>query len=131
MKRNIFVNGTFDVLHVGHIQLLQYASTLGSVTVGIDADIRVKQLKGKERPINNQNERKIMLEALRYVDNVVIFYSDKELVDLVAACDIMVKGSDYQNKNIIGETVCKELRFFDRIDGYSTTQKIQDIITRR
>lgn len=126
----IFVNGTFDILHTGHIRMLQYAKTLGSVTVGIDSDIRVKALKGKDRPINNQTERAEMLLALKSVDRVVVFNTDKELVDLVCECDIMVKGSDYKGKRIIGEDVCSQIIFFDRIDGFSTTEKIQDITNR-
>lgn len=127
---NIFVNGTFDILHSGHIQLLQFAKNLGHVTVGIDSDARVKLLKGVDRPINTQSERAEMLLALRYVDQVIVFNTDKELVDLVCECDIMVKGSDYRDKRIVGEDVCKQILFFDRIDGFSTTEKIQNIINR-
>lgn len=128
--KNIFVNGTFDVLHLGHLRLLNYAKTLGKVTVAIDSDIRVRQLKGLDRPVNTQQERTEMLLALKSVDNVIVFNTDKELVDLICECDIMVKGSDYEGKRIIGEDVCKQIIFFDRIDGFSTTEKIQDIINR-
>lgn len=128
--KNIFVNGTFDVLHLGHLRLLNYAKTLGKVTVAIDSDTRVKQLKGLDRPVNTQQERTEMLLALKSVDNVIVFNTDKELVDLICECDIMVKGSDYEGKRIIGEDVCKQIIFFDRIDGFSTTEKIQDIINR-
>lgn len=129
--KNIFVNGTFDILHIGHLRMLQYAKTLGTVTVGIDSDIRVNQLKSMDRPVNTQLERAEMLIALKYVDNVVVFNTDAELVDLVRECDIMVKGSDYKGKYIVGEDVCKQIIFFDRIDGLSTTEKIQNIANRR
>ncbi len=129
--KKIFVNGTFDLLHEGHIALINYAKTLGDeVNVAIDSDERVKRLKGETRPINNQTERSTLLINLKAVDNVYIFDTDDELEYLVSLHDVMVKGSDYKDKPIIGQDVCKELVFFDRIDGYSTTQKIQDIADR-
>lgn len=127
----IFVNGTFDILHVGHIELLRYAKSLGDrLVVGIDSDDRVAKLKGPQRPINREYERFVMLSALKPVDSVIIFDTDEELIGMISDCDIMVKGSDYKGKPIIGESVCKQIIFFDRIHGYSTTNKIQDIIGR-
>lgn len=127
----IFVNGTFDILHTGHLELLAYARSLGDfLYVGIDSDRRVKELKGSSRPINNQQERKTMLEAIRYVDSVHIFDSDNDLRALIADCDTMVKGDDYQGKPIVGQEVCKQIIFFKKINGYSTTQKISDITNR-
>jgi D-beta-D-heptose 7-phosphate kinase/D-beta-D-heptose 1-phosphate adenosyltransferase len=127
----IFVNGTFDILHTGHLELLAYARSLGDfLHVGIDSDRRVKELKGSSRPINNQQERKTMLEALRYVDSVHIFDSDNDLRALIADCDVMVKGDDYQGQPIVGQEVCKQIIFFKKINGYSTTQKISDITNR-
>lgn len=127
----VFVNGTFDILHIGHLELLQYAKSLGdTLSVGIDSDNRVRSLKGPNRPINNELERFAMLSQLKPVDSVSIFETDEDLINLIKDCDIMVKGSDYKDKPIIGEHVCKQIVFFDRIDGYSTTQKIQNIIDR-
>jgi rfaE bifunctional protein nucleotidyltransferase chain/domain len=127
----VFVNGTFDILHVGHIQLLYYAKSLGDrLIVGIDSDERVKSLKGESRPINNEYERFMLLSALKPVNGVIIFDTDQELEELIQDCDIMVKGSDYINKPIIGDTLCKRLVFFDIIDGYSTTKKIQHTSSR-
>ena len=127
----VFVNGTFDILHVGHIQLLYYAKSLGDrLIVGIDSDERVKSLKGESRPINNEYERFMLLSALKPVNGVIIFDTDQELEELIQDCDVMVKGSDYINKPIIGDTLCKRLVFFDIIDGYSTTKKIQHISGR-
>jgi D-beta-D-heptose 7-phosphate kinase/D-beta-D-heptose 1-phosphate adenosyltransferase len=71
-----------------------------------------------------------MLEHLKSVDRVIIFDSDEELIDLVKNSDIMVKGSDYKDKSVIGETYCKKVIYYDRIEGYSTTQKIQSIVDR-
>jgi D-beta-D-heptose 7-phosphate kinase/D-beta-D-heptose 1-phosphate adenosyltransferase len=127
----IFVNGTFDILHPGHIELLNYAKSLGShLMIGIDSDRRVRELKGPARPIHSQQHRAFMLKNLKAVDEVVVFDSDIELINLVAACDIMVKGSDYMGKHIVGEAVCDELIFFDKLHDYSTTKIIQDIIIR-
>lgn len=128
----VFVNGTFDILHVGHIELLEHARSLGDeLIVGIDSDERVRRLKGLSRPINNQFERAKILRSLRVVSDVRVFETDTELRKLIADCDIMVKGADWQGKTIIGEDVCKKIEFFERIDGYSTTEKIQYIINRR
>lgn len=127
----VFVNGTFDILHLGHIGLLEHAKSLGDeLIVGIDSDARVKVLKGENRPVNNERDRGLMLLATKYVDKVFVFDTDAELVELVSTCDIMVKGSDYVDKRIIGSDVCPKIEFFDRIDEYSTTQKIKDIINR-
>lgn len=129
MKR-IFVNGTFDVLHVGHLALLNFAKTLGDhLIVGIDSDERVKDLKGKHRPINNVYERKVMLQNLKAVDEVAIFNTDEELIELVKQSDIMVKGGDYSNLPIIGKEYTTVV-LFERINGYSSTEKIQNIINR-
>jgi D-beta-D-heptose 7-phosphate kinase/D-beta-D-heptose 1-phosphate adenosyltransferase len=128
----VFVNGTFDIVHVGHLKMLAYAKSLGTrLIVGIDSDERVKKLKGTNRPINNEYERFFMLTQNKWVDGVIIFDTDEELVDLVRDCDIMVKGSDYKDKPIIGDKLCKRIVFFDILDEYSTTKKIQHIAGRR
>ena len=130
--KTIFVNGTFDILHPGHVQLLNYARSLGdSLIVAIDSNQRVQELKGTSRPINSEDDRKFMLESLRSVDTVWIFNSDQELEDICRLYNpIMVKGSDYRGRTIIGQQYCKEIVFYDRIEPYSTTRAIQDIGSR-
>jgi D-beta-D-heptose 7-phosphate kinase/D-beta-D-heptose 1-phosphate adenosyltransferase len=130
--KTIFVNGTFDILHPGHVQLLNYARSLGdSLIVAIDSNQRVQELKGTSRPINSEDDRKFMLESLRSVDTVWIFNSDQELEDICRLYNpIMVKGSDYRGRTIIGQQYCKEIVFYDRIEPYSTTRAIQDIGNR-
>ncbi len=122
----VWVNGTFDVLHRGHIELLQFANTKGKVRVGIDYDERVKELKGEERPVNKWIDRKFLLKSISYVDSVVGFDSDEELENQIKNYnpDIMIVGSDYKNKRVIGSQYVEELLFFDRIEEYSSTKII-------
>jgi D-beta-D-heptose 7-phosphate kinase/D-beta-D-heptose 1-phosphate adenosyltransferase len=128
--KKVVVNGTFDVIHPGHLALLNYAKSLGDfLIVAIDSDSRVSELKGPQRPINPQHERKLLLENLKVVDQVVIFNSSNELVDIIQQCAIMVKGSDYRGRSVIGEANCQVI-YFERINEYSSTKKIQDIINR-
>ena len=128
--KKVVVNGTFDVIHPGHLALLNYAKSLGDfLIVAIDSDSRVSELKGPQRPINPQFERKLLLENIKAVDQVVIFNSSSELVDIIKQCAIMVKGSDYRGRSVIGEANCQVI-YFERINEYSSTKKIQDIINR-
>jgi len=131
--KKVFVNGTFDVLHTGHLSLFQYAKSLGDyVIVAIDSDERVKEKKGPNRPINCLLDRAFMLANISTIDEVRTFGSDDELEDLVEYYkpDIMVVGSDWKDKPVIGSQHAKELKFFDRINGYSSTKIIQSIIDR-
>ena len=131
--KSIFVNGTFDILHPGHVQLLNYAKSLGdTLTVGIDSDRRVKENKGYARPVYNVGDRAYMLQNLKAVDYVVVFDSDEELERCIKTVkpDIMVVGSDWKGKSVIGSMYSAELRFFDRIEEYATTKTIQSIIDR-
>jgi D-beta-D-heptose 7-phosphate kinase/D-beta-D-heptose 1-phosphate adenosyltransferase len=129
---NIFVNGTFDILHRGHIEMLEYAKSLGDhLLVCIDTDNRVSELKGPTRPINNQTDRSFMLRSLKCVDDVWMFADDTELEYILSTYrpDIMVKGSDYIGKPIIGSQYCKEIKFYEHT-GHSTTGLIQHITNR-
>ena len=127
MKR-IWTNGCFDVLHIGHMRLFKYAKSLGDyLTVGIDSDKRVKELKGPLRPINSEIFRKEMLLSIKWIDNVVVFDDESELDFLVSKlADKMVVGSDYIEKDVIGSSHCDVL-FFEKIPNFSTTRIINEI----
>ena len=134
MYTQVFVNGTFDVLHPGHVKLLNYAKSLGQcLTVAIDSDRRVAEKKGPSRPVYSAKDRAFMLQNLEAVDYVVVFDSDEELELCIKSVtpDIMVVGSDWKDKSVIGSMYSAELRFFDRIEEYATTKTIQSIIDRR
>jgi D-beta-D-heptose 7-phosphate kinase/D-beta-D-heptose 1-phosphate adenosyltransferase len=123
MKR-VWVNGTFDIVHLGHIKLLEYAKQQGDfLCVGIDSDFRVKQLKGPDRPLNNENARMEFISSIKYVDKVVLFSSDEELTERIRNFnpDFFVIGSDYRNRRIIGAEYADRILFFDKIEGYSST----------
>ena len=126
--RKVWINGCFDVLHRGHIELFKFAKENGDyLIVGIDSDSRVKQLKGDSRPINNQKDRKFFLESIRYVDEVTIFESENQLIEKIAILkpDLMIVGSDYRNKRVIGSEKANKLMFFDRVGDYSTTKILE------
>ena len=124
ITRKVWVNGTFDIVHRGHIELFQFAKSQGHyLTVGIDTDRRIKQNKGETRPINNQLDRKYFLEAIKYIDEVRIFDSDLELLNMIAVYhpECMVIGSDWMGKEVIGAEYAKELIYFNRVGDYSTS----------
>jgi len=124
----VWVNGTFDVLHRGHIELFKYAYGFGEVRVGIDLDERVKKFKGKDRPINTFEDRKYLIESIKYVDSVVGFGSDDELKQEIKkwGSTLMVIGSDYKDKKIIGSQLFDKIIYFDRIINYSSTKIINN-----
>ena len=131
-KKVCFTNGCFDILHRGHIELLKFCRENSDyVVVGLNSDKSVKINKGDSRPYNNQEDRKVVLEALRYVDEVIV-YNEKTPLELVTKVqpDLLVKGSDYANKEVVGRGIAKEVILFGYIDGYSSTNTIQDITDR-
>ena len=123
----VWVNGTFDVLHIGHIKLLEFASQFGEVRVGIDTDKRVKQFKGELRPINCIKDRIDFMNSIKYVNSSVGFSTDEELCDRIREwnTDVIIIGNDYKDKKVIGSHLVKEIIFFDKIDGYSSTKIIE------
>lgn len=132
--KKVFVNGAFDVLHSGHLDLLDFAGMLGGhLLVAIDTDARIEYNKGIGRPFNPLSIRKHIMSMLKPVNSVRVFDTDQELVDIIRQYkpDVMVKGSDWKGKTILGEEYCKEIVFYERTNGQSTTKAIEDFITRR
>lgn len=128
-KKIVFTNGCFDILHAGHVKYLEEAKSYGDILIlGLNADSSVKKLKGPTRPINNQDDRAYILASLESVDYVVIFEEETpyELIKLVQP-HILVKGGDYEGKDVVGQDIAQELRLVQFVDGKSTTKIIQRI----
>ncbi|KAA6228668.1 D-glycero-beta-D-manno-heptose-7-phosphate kinase [Campylobacter sp. LR185c] len=128
-KKVVFTNGCFDILHFGHIKYLQKAKKLGSMLiVGLNSDSSIKRLKGEERPINSEFERACLLACLSFVDFVVIFDEDTpyELIKALRP-DILVKGSDYKNKEVVGTDLVERVELMDFEEGFSTSKIIEKI----
>lgn len=128
--KTVFTNGCFDILHRGHVEYLQKARTFGDrLIVGLNSDASVRRLKGETRPIQDQTSRKIVLEALRCVDEVFIFEEDTpyELIQKIQP-DVLVKGADYRPEDIVGYDIVKskggEVRTVEFVEGFSTTKII-------
>jgi bifunctional ADP-heptose synthase (sugar kinase/adenylyltransferase) len=139
---NIWVNGCFDILHLGHIDLLWYAKLYGTddseilpitkqnkLFVGIDSDERVKKAKGDKRPINDIETRVKILSNLRMVNDVFIFSSDEELEYYVKALgiDYIIVGDQYRNKRVVGSQFARRGVDFYPVDNRSTTNIIKKI----
>ena len=126
----VWVNVCFDILHRGHLELLNYAATLADrLVVGIDSDQKVAADKGPSRPYNSARDRKYMLKSLRAVDTVVIFETPSKLTECKKNLgpDFMVVGSDWRGKTIVGGEYAKEIKFFDRVGDYSTTNILGNV----
>jgi len=129
----VLTNGVFDILHKGHIELLKFARLQGTkLIVAIDSDRRVKQLKGDNRPVNTQEDRRKVLETNRYVDEVIIFDSTEELQEFyqTLAPDVIVKGSEWtadevRTRDCIPETI--QVKVYPLVGDYSTTNTMQRI----
>ena len=134
-QKIIFVNGCFDVLHAGHIDLFNFAKSKGDILiVGLNSDISIKNLKGVNRPIIPQNERTFILQAILYIDHIIIFDESTahHLIELVRP-DVVVKGIDYSRKplpeiDVINKHNCK-LYYFDSAFNTSTTDIIERVKT--
>lgn len=132
-KRLVFTNGCFDILHSGHVSYLNEAKSLGDILIiGLNSDLSVKRLKGETRPINNEIDRKFILENLKAVDAIEIFEEDTpyNLIKEIRP-DILVKGGDWKPEDIVGHDIVladgglvKSLTFKD---GYSTTSIIGQV----
>ncbi len=126
--KTVFTNGCFDILHIGHIKLLEFCKQQGDyVIVGLNSDESVKRLKGEKRPVNNENNRLNILKSIKYVDQVFIFNEDTpyELIKILNP-DIIVKGGDYKKEEVVGNDLT-EVIIFNYIDGYSTTKTLEKL----
>ncbi len=128
-KKVVFTNGCFDILHVGHVKYLQIAKSFGDILiVGLNSDESVTRLKGPTRPVNIAEDRAYLLAALEAVDYVVPFIEDTpyELIKMIKP-DVLVKGGDYEGKDVVGTEFAGELKLVDFVDGKSTTRTIEKI----
>jgi rfaE bifunctional protein nucleotidyltransferase chain/domain len=124
----VWTNGCFDILHRGHVELFKFCKSQGDyLVVGIDTDSRVKESKGPARPFNSQEDRKFFLEAIKYIDKVVLFSTDDELGQRLveSSVDTMIVGSDWKGKIVVGQEKVNKVLFFDRIGTYSTTNILE------
>ena len=132
-KKIVFTNGCFDLLHKGHRDLIKQSSSFGDILiVGLNSDKSVKRLKGTDRPIQNEFERKNALLNTGYVNEVYIFDDDTplELINLIKP-DILVKGGDYTPNEIVGYEVVTSLggkiKIVPLTPGFSTTSTIKNM----
>ena len=124
----VWINGTFDILHIGHIRLLNFAKSFGSIRVGLDTDERVREKKGIQRPFNKLEYRMEFISSIAGVDSVVSFGTDDELRNCIKEwdADIMVIGGEYKYKEIIGLENVPSIEFFEKIEGFSTTNILKN-----
>ncbi len=128
-RKVVFTNGCFDILHVGHVKYLEEAKSYGDTLIlGLNSDESVSRLKGPTRPVNSEEDRAYILASLEAVDYVVKFYDDTPY-DLIKAVHphILVKGGDYEGKEVVGQDIAEELRLVQFVDGKSTTETIKKI----
>lgn len=126
-KTVVFTNGCFDILHRGHATYLQEAKKMGDILViGVNSDDSVKRIKGENRPINNEYDRATLLSSLASVDYVTIFSEDTpyELIKKIAP-DVLVKGGDYTEEDVVGREFTKKVELVPFVKGYSTTKSIE------
>lgn len=123
----VFTNGCFDLLHKGHMLYLEEASQQGDrLIVAINADKSVSKIKGKHRPIKDEDNRSLIMAALSFVDLVVIFHEETplELIQMVTP-DTLVKGGDWKPDQIVGSDHVMnhggQVLSLQFVDGYSTT----------
>lgn len=130
----VFTNGCFDLLHAGHVSLLEQARAMGRLLiVGIDTDESIRARKGEGRPIQSLYDRAMLLSAIRYVDYVIPFNGREALERIISqVCPhILVKGEDWQGKEIVGRGIVEahggKVVFVPLVEGQSTTKLIERI----
>ncbi|ACZ12828.1 D-glycero-beta-D-manno-heptose-7-phosphate kinase [Sulfurospirillum deleyianum] len=131
-QKIVFTNGCFDILHVGHVKYLEVAKSFGDMLiVGLNSDASIKRLKGPSRPINALEDRAYILAGLESVSYVVPFEEDTplELIEAIMP-DVLVKGADYEGKEVVGSHIAKEVRLVHFVEGKSTTNIIKKVQTQ-
>jgi len=131
-KRIVFTNGCFDILHIGHLELLEKAKSYGDVLiVGMNSDSSVKQIKGPDRPILTEQDRARLLAAIEMVDYVVLFDEETpfELLRQIKP-NILVKGEDYKPDEVVGRDIVDEVKIIPFVRGKSTTNIIDTILSK-
>jgi rfaE bifunctional protein nucleotidyltransferase chain/domain len=126
-KKIVFTNGCFDILHAGHVSILEFSKNKGDILVlGINTDASVRRLKGPCRPVNKQTDRALVAASLQAVDAVVLFNEDTplNLVKLIRP-DILIKGTDYKNKEVVGSQYAGKVVLYPLLKGRSTTRIIK------
>ena len=129
MSKVVWCNGTFDILHPGHIKLFKVGKSLGDkLIVATDTDEKIRQDKGSSKPVNNLCDRISMLQAIKYIDEVLYFGNRKELEGLIElySPDILLLGDDWRGGDVVGRQYAKEVKFLPRLN-YSTTKIIEKI----
>ena len=132
-KKIVFTNGCFDLIHLGHIELLARSSDLGDVLIiGVNSDSSIQKLKGENRPIIEEDSRVKQLAALEFVDAVVLFNEDtpQKLIEKIKP-DVITKGGDYKAENVVGNEVVTQKNgqvvIIPLTQGYSTTSILKKI----
>ncbi|MFA5479878.1 MAG: D-glycero-beta-D-manno-heptose 1-phosphate adenylyltransferase [Candidatus Muiribacteriota bacterium] len=132
-KKIVFTNGCFDIIHVGHVTYLEKARSFGDLLIlGLNSDLSVKRLKGENRPVNNENARKAVIEALRFVDKVFIFDEDTpyELIKAIKP-NFLIKGGDYEVEKIVGADIVNQnggkVLTIPFVEGYSTSNILKQV----
>ncbi|MCQ2410007.1 MAG: D-glycero-beta-D-manno-heptose 1-phosphate adenylyltransferase [Elusimicrobiaceae bacterium] len=128
-RKIVFTNGCFDILHAGHVSVLEFARSKGDeLVVGLNSDASVRRLKGPSRPVNTQQDRALVLAALESVSAVCVFEEDTpyRLIKLVRP-DVLVKGGDYKPSEIVGREFAGRVVRFALLKGRSTTNIIKKV----
>lgn len=126
----VFTNGCFDIIHPGHIKVFKEASKLGDkLVVGVNSDNSIKRLKGKNRPVNTLEDRIIVLQSIRFIDEVIPFDDDTpiKLIKKIRP-NIIVKGGDYSAEEVVGNKIAEKVHIVPLIKNKSTTNIIKKLL---
>lgn len=126
-KKIVFTNGCFDILHAGHVRIIEFSKSQGDLLIlGLNTDASIKRLKGQSRPINKEKDRAIVVSSLQAVDGVVLFKEDTPLnLIKIIKPDILVKGADYTKENVVGREYAGKVVLCPLVKGKSTTNIIK------